>query len=73
MNNCVTKVQHQNTKNQKAILKFPRYRTYLLIYCVFTLKNDDTVLNALTIDRFLENTSGSELSKLFDNITIKEK
>ena len=63
MKNCVTKVQHQNTKNQTVILIFPRYRTYLLICCVIYLKNDDTVLNALTICKYHVTTHGSEQRK----------
>ena len=38
----------------------------------FTWKNDDTVPNAPTINKFLETKSGSELSQLFDNIINKE-
>ena len=37
MKNCVTKVQHQNTKNWTVILIFTRYRTYLLVCCVIYL------------------------------------
>ena len=60
MKNRVTKVQHQNTKNQTVILIFPGYRTYLLICCVIHLKNDDTVLNTLIIVKYHETTPGSE-------------
>ena len=60
MKNRVTKVQHQNTKNQTVILMFPRYRTYLLIYCVFDLNNYYNVCNALTIGKYLETNRGSE-------------
>ena len=62
MKNCVTKVQHQNTKNQTVILILPRYHTYLSICCVFTWKNDDTVPNATTINKFLETNSGPEIT-----------
>ena len=61
--NCVTKVQHQNTKNKTVILIFLRYRTYLLICCIFHLKNDDTVLNVLTIGKYHETTPGTEQRK----------
>ena len=60
-----------NTKNQTVILIFPRYPTYFLICCVFQLKNDDTVPNGPTINRFLETTSGSKLRKCYGNIIIK--
>ena len=73
MYNCVTKIQHQNTKNQTVILIFPRYHTYLLICCVFHLKNDDTVPNSPTINKFFETTSGLELREWYDNIITKEK
>ena len=43
------------------------------ILCVFTWKNDDTVPNAPTTNKFIETTSGSELREWYDNITIKEK
>ena len=66
MKNRVTKVQHQNTKNQRVILIFPRYCTYPLICCVFYLKNDDTVRNALTICKYLETTHGSDQLKWND-------
>ena len=39
---------------------------------VFHLKNDDTVPNAPTINKFPETTSGLELRKLYNNIIIKE-
>ena len=61
MYNRVTKFQYLNTKNQTVILIFPRYPTNLLICCVFHLKNDGTVPNVPTINKFLETTSGSEL------------
>ena len=70
MKNRVKKVQHQNTKNQTVIIIFPRYRTYLLICCVFHLKNDDTVLNALEIVEYHETTPVSEQFKWNDE---KEK
>ena len=54
MQNRVTTFQYKNTKNQRVILNFQRYKTYLLIYLVFRLKNDDTVPNALKINKFLE-------------------
>ena len=73
MKNRVKNFQHQNTKNQTVILIFTRYTTYLLICCVFHLKNDDTVPNEPTINKFIEMTSGSELRKWYDNIIIKEK
>ena len=66
------KFQHQNTKNQTVILIFPRNPTYILICCVFHLKNDDTVPNAPTINNFLETTSGSEMCEWYNNIFIKE-
>ena len=65
MKNRITKFQHQNTKNQTVILIFPRYHTYLLTCCVFTWKNDNTVPNVPTINRFLETTSGSELCEWY--------
>ena len=34
MKNCVTKVQHQNNKNQTGILILPGYRNYPLVFCV---------------------------------------
>ena len=55
------------------MLIFPRYRTYLLICYVFLCKNDDTVTNALTINKFLETTNGPELRERYYNIIIKEK
>ena len=73
MKNRVTKFQHQNTKNQTVILIFPIYHTYLLICCVFHLKNDDTFPNSPTINKFLEMTSGSELREWYDSMIIKEK
>ena len=39
----------------------------------FTWKNDNTVPNAPTIDKFPETTSGSELRESYDNKIIKEK
>ena len=30
---CVTKFQHKKTRNLTIMLRFPRYRTYLLICC----------------------------------------
>ena len=60
MNNRVTQIQHQNTNNQTVILIFPRYCTYLLICCVFHLKNDDTVIIALKIGKYHETTPGTE-------------
>ena len=63
MKNRVTKVQHQNTKYQTLILIFPRYHTYLFICCVFHLKNDYTVLNALAMGKYHETTPGIEQSK----------
>ena len=57
--NCVTEVQHKNTKNQTVILIFTGYCTYLLVCCVFYLKNDDTVLNALSIYKYHVTTHGS--------------
>ena len=41
--------------------------------CVFHLKNDDTVPNAMTINKFLEATSGSEMREYYNNVIIKEK
>ena len=70
MYNRVTTYQYQNTKNQKVILKFTRYSTYLLICLVFHLKNDDTVPNAATINKFLVTNSCSELREWFDNIIL---
>ena len=72
MHNLVTKVQYQNTKNQTVILILPRYHTYLLICCVFYLKNDDTVLNELTICNYHETTQGSEHHEWNDKIIRKE-
>ena len=71
MNNRVKKVQHQNTKNQTVISIFPGYCIYLLICCVFHLKNDDTVLNELTICKYHETTHGSEQREWNDEIIIK--
>ena len=56
MYNFVTTFQLQNTKNQRVILKLQRYQTYLLMYLVFQLKNDDTVPNVAKINKFLETT-----------------
>ena len=39
----------------------------------FKLKNDNTVSNEPTINKFLEMTSGSGLHEWYDNIRIKEK
>ena len=72
MKNSVTNVQHQNTKNKTVILICPRYSTYLLICFVFHFKNDDTMPNAATINKFLETTSCSELRKWFGNIYKKQ-
>ena len=63
MKNRVTTVQHKNTKNQTVILIFPRYCTYLLIFYVFQLKNDDTVLNESTIGKYHETAPGTEQRK----------
>ena len=54
MLNLVTKVQHQNSKNQTVILIFPINPTYILICCVLHLKNDDTVPNAPKIKKILK-------------------
>ena len=40
---------------------------------LFTGIYDDTVLNVLTIDKYVETTRGSELRKWYDGIILKEK
>ena len=65
------KISTSKYENPKVRLIFPRYCTYLLMCCVIYLKNDDTVPNAPTINRFLETTSGSELREWYNNIIIK--
>ena len=50
-------------KNLTVILVFPRYYTYLLICCVFHLKNYDMVINSLTIRKYNKKTPGSEQQK----------
>ena len=68
MKNHVTKCQHKNAKNQTVILILPIYFTYLFICCIFFLKNDDNVCNALTICKYLETIHGSEQSEWNDEI-----
>ena len=40
--------------------------------CFFTCKNDDTVPNEPTINKFIEMNSVSKLREYYDNIIIKE-
>ena len=72
MKNRVTKVQHQNTKNQTVILIFLKYRTYLLIRCVFYLENDDTLINALTICKYHEKPMVQKITNVSKKYYKKE-
>ena len=65
------KISTSKYKKSNSNMNIYKISTYLLIFFVFRLKNDDTVPNAPTINKFLETTSGSELSEWFDNIIIK--
>ena len=73
MKNCVTKVQHQNKKNQTVILILQDIALTFWYIVLLTWIYDDTVQNSLTIGKYLETTCSSELSKWYDEIILKEE
>ena len=68
MKSFITKVQHQNTKNQTVILTYKMYFTYLVICCDFYLENDDIGFNAAIIRKYQETTHASEQREWNDEI-----
>ena len=70
---CYKSSTSKYEKSNSNILIFPRYCAYLLICCIFYLKNDYTVHNALTIYKYLKTNHGSEQREWNDGIILKEK
>ena len=62
--------KYQISNSNINILKISHLTFDML--CVFTWKNDDTVLNALTICKYHETTHGTEQRKWNDKIIFKK-